>query len=139
MVRVRTSTLRPAYVPLTTPTTSPVRARRVLDPAAAGRGGRNWFSFLTGGTNPQVDDQQLGQALNVLRQHRDPGKLTYLASEASKLFNETLPFIPLWQLDRHTVFHNNLKVFVDDTTEPANPRVLNPTTLFQGVARWRLE
>jgi hypothetical protein len=77
--------------------------------------------------------------LSVLRQHRDPARLTEQATEASKLFNSSLPFIPLWQLDRHTVVHNSLMVSVDDTNDPANPRILNPTTLFQGVARWRLE
>ena len=129
-----------AYVPFDFPDDwHPFALGAVLDPAAAVRGGRNWFSFLTIGTNPQADDQQLGQVLNVLRQHRDPGKLTQQAAEANRLFNISLPFIPLWQLDRHTVVHNSLKVFVDDTTDPANPRVLNPTTLFQGVARWRLE
>ena len=54
-------------------------------------------------------------------------------------FNQVLPFIPLWQLDRHTVVSNNLKVYVEDTADPVSPRLLNPTTLFQGVARWRLE
>lgn len=129
-----------AYVPFDFPDDwHPFAVGAALDPAAAGRGGRNWFSFLTAGTSPHQNDQQLGQVLNVLRQHRDPAKLTDLAAEASKLFNESLPFIPLWQLDRHMVINNNLRIFVDHTSQPANPRVLNPTTLFQGVAWWRLE
>ena len=70
---------------------------------------------------------------------RDPAQLAAKAAEVSKRFNDCLPFIPLWQLDRHTVVHYNLKVFVDDTAEPVSPRLLNPTTLFQGVARWRLD
>jgi hypothetical protein len=55
------------------------------------------------------------------------------------LFNECLPFIPLWQLDRHTLVHNAVKVFTEDPDLPVGPRALNPTTLFQGVARWRLD
>jgi len=129
-----------AYVPFDYPDDwHPFALGAALDPAAAGRGGRNWFSFLAAGTNPQNEDQQLGQVLNVLRQHREPGKLMQLALEANTYFNRSLPFIPLWQLDRHTVIHNNLKVVLDDSNTPVNPRVLNPTTLFQGVARWRLE
>jgi ABC-type oligopeptide transport system substrate-binding subunit len=129
-----------AYVPFDYPDDwYPFALGAALDPSAAVRGGRNWFSFLTAGTSPDANDQQLGQMLSVLRQHRDPGKLVPLSMEASKAFSEILPFIPLWQLDRHTVIHNNLRIYVDDTNEPANPRVLNPTTLFQGVARWRLE
>ena len=78
-----------AYVPFDYPDDwHPFALGAVLDPAAAVRGGRNWFSFLTIGTNPQADDQQLGQVLNVLRQHRDPGKLTQQAAEANKLFND---------------------------------------------------
>jgi ABC-type oligopeptide transport system substrate-binding subunit len=129
-----------AYVPFDYPDDwHPFALGAALDPSAAIRGGRNWFSFLTAGTSPQDKEQELGQVLNVLRQHRDPSKLTQLASQASRLFNESLPFIPLWQLDRHTVFHNNLKVVLDESNTPINPRVLDPTTLFQGVARWRLE
>lgn len=111
----------------------------MLDPTAAGRGGRNWFSFLTPGTSPTADDQRLGQVLNELRLHRDPSKLVAKSLEAGRLFNESLPFIPLWQLDRHMVIHKSLKVFVEDSTDPVNPRLLNPTILFQGIARWRLE
>jgi hypothetical protein len=129
-----------AYVPFDYPDDwYPFALGAALDPAAAVRGGRNWFSFLTAGTSPDANDQQLGQMLSVLRQHRDPGKLVPLSMEASKAFTEILPFIPLWQLDRHTVIHTSLRIHVDDTNAPANPRVLNPTTLFQGVARWQLE
>ena len=111
----------------------------MLDPGAAGRGRRNWFSFLVRETNPAAADQELGRMLNELRFHRDPSQLAPRAVEVGKVFNESMPFIPLWQLDRHMVVHNSLKVYVDDTPDPVSPRLLNPTPLFQGVARWRLE
>jgi ABC-type transport system substrate-binding protein len=140
-VQVEHSRYDLAYLPFDYPDDwYPFALGAMLDPAAAERGGRNWFKFLSHRTNPHADDQQLGQLLNGLRLYRDvAGQLVPRATEAARLFNECLPFIPLWQLDRHTVVHNNLKIFVDDTTTPANPSVLNPTTLFQGVARWRMD
>jgi len=130
-----------AYVPFDYPDDwHPYALGAALDPLAATRGGRNWFSFLVKGTDPDADDLRLSQRLNELRGYRDfTGELAPRAAEAGKLFNDSLPFIPLWQLDRHTVVHTNLKVFVDDTADPANPTLLNPTTVFTGVARWRLE
>jgi ABC-type oligopeptide transport system substrate-binding subunit len=129
-----------AYVPFDYPDDwHPFALGAMLDPSAAGRGGRNWFGFGVRETNPDADDQRLGQVLNELRSYRDPAQLAARAADAGKLFNDCLPFIPLWQLDRHMVVHNALKVYVDDTPEPVHPRVLNPTPLFQGVARWRLE
>jgi peptide/nickel transport system substrate-binding protein len=129
-----------AYVPFDYPDDwHPFALGAALDPAAAGRGGRNWFGFLAGGTNPDPEDQRLGTILNELRLRRDPAQLAAKAAEVSNAFKDCLPFIPLWQLDRHMVVHNSLKVFVDDTVDPVSPRLLNPTPLFQGVARWRLE
>jgi hypothetical protein len=130
-----------AYVPFDYPDDwHPYALGAMLDPAAAERGGRNWFKFLSPKTNPDPADLQLGVLLNQLRLHRDfSGELAPRAAEAARLFNDSLPFVPLWQLDRHTVVHNALKVYVDDTPGPASPRLLNPTTLFQGVARWRIE
>jgi hypothetical protein len=130
-----------AYVPLDYPDDwHPFALGAMLDPAAAGRGGRNWFGFLQRGANPDAEDLRLGQLLTELRGYRDfAGQLAPRAREAGKLFNDCVPFVPLWQLDRHTVSHSGLKVFVDDAGGPVGPGVLNPTTLFQGVARWRLE
>jgi peptide/nickel transport system substrate-binding protein len=130
-----------AYVPFDYPDDwYPYALGAALDVQATGRGGRNWFHFQSPATNPDADDLQLGQLLMGLRNYCDvSGVLAARAADAGKRFNDSLPFIPLWQLDRHTVIHNSLKVFVEDTTEPVNPRLLNPTTLFQGVARWRLD
>jgi ABC-type transport system substrate-binding protein len=135
-----------AYIPFDYPDDwHPFALGAALDPQAEGRGGRNWFHFLAPNTNPDSQDEQLGRALLELRAHRDPmgddrnRGLVPRAGDAAKLFNDCLPFIPLWQLDRHTVVHNALKVFVEDTATQAPPRLLNPTPLFQGVARWKLE
>ena len=56
----------------------------------------------------------------------------------SDAFNDRVPFIPLWQLDRHMLVSNRVKFYADDA-EPMKPQALNPTTLFGGIARWRLE
>ncbi|MBA4186628.1 MAG: hypothetical protein C0467_01280 [Planctomycetaceae bacterium] len=130
-----------AYIPFDYPDDwHPYGLGAALDPLATARGGRNWFSFLMRDTNPDEQDQRLGQLLNELRGYRDfAGQLLPRAIEAGKLFNDSVPFVPLWQLDRHMVVHNSVKVFVDDKLEPVSPRLLNPTTLFQNVARWRLE
>ena len=130
-----------AYIPFEYPDDwHPFALGAALDPSAANLGGRNWFSFLAADTNPDAEDARLGQMLMALRVHRDfSGQLVPKALEAGRLFNECVPFVPLWQLDRHTVVHRNLKVYVDDTASPVRANVLNPTTLFQGIARWRLD
>ncbi len=129
-----------AYVPFDYPDDwYPFGLGAALDPNAWSRGGRNWFKFLGRGTNPDAKDQQLGQLLSELRAYRDFSQILPRAVQAGQLFNESLPFIPLWQLDRHMVVSNRLKVYVDDGGVPVSPGLLNPTLLFQGVARWRLD
>lgn len=129
-----------AYVPFDYPDDwHPYGLGAALDASAATRGGRNWFSFLGAGTNPDAQDQRLGQMLGEQRGYRDIGELTRRAIEVGKEFNESVPFVPLWQLHRHTAVHTGLKVYLDDASEPLSPKWLNPTPLFQNVARWRLE
>ena len=127
-----------AYVPFDYPDDwYPYALGAALDPTAAERGGRNWFGFLLRNTSPDGADEELGRALSKLRNYRDfAGELVPQSVAVSKLFNDSLPFIPLWQLDRHMVVSKRVKMFVDDTVEPVNPRLLNPTILISGVGRW---
>jgi ABC-type oligopeptide transport system substrate-binding subunit len=128
-----------AYVPFDYPDDwYPYALSAMLDPAAAGRSGRNVFGYLTQEGNPDKDDQDLGRELMGLRAYRDFSAITEKSKRISDAFNLNMPFIPLWQLDRHMLVSNRVKFFADDA-EPLNPRTLNPTTLFSGIARWRLE
>ena len=129
-----------AYVPFEYPDDwYPYALGAMLDPQAAERGGRNWMGFLQKGTGADDQDGRLGQLLTELRAYRDFSQVATKSVEVHKLFNESVPFVPLWQLDRHILVHNSVKIYVDDTDTPVSPRALNPTTLFQGIARWRLE
>ncbi|MBP3954509.1 hypothetical protein J8F10_04325 [Gemmata sp. G18] len=129
-----------AYVPFDYPDDwYPFALGAMLDPAAGERGGRNWTGFQTKNTAADAEDTRLGQLLNELRAYREFNSLASKTGEVHKLFNECVPFIPLWQIDRHMLFHESVKVYIDDSDTPVSPRVLNPTTLFQGIARWRLE
>jgi ABC-type transport system substrate-binding protein len=129
-----------AYVPFDYPDDwYPHGLGAMLDPTAADRGGRNWTGFMSRNTGGDGDDTRLVQLLNELRAYRDFHQLSAKSAEVNKLFNDCVPFVPLWQLDRHVLVHNALKVYTDDSDAPVSPRVLDPTRLFQGVARWRLE
>jgi peptide/nickel transport system substrate-binding protein len=130
-----------AYIPFDYPDDwHPYGLAAFLDPDATGRSGRNCMGYLGRDSAPDADDQSLGRLLQELRAYRDfSGAIVPKVREIHDLFNSNLPFIPLWQLDRHLLVSNRVKVYVGDGPEPASPAVLDPTTLFQNVARWRLE
>jgi peptide/nickel transport system substrate-binding protein len=112
-----------------------------LDPTAAGRGGRNCFGYLVADATyvPTDADRRLGTLLSEIRMHRDPAKLASLAGDIHAKFNETMPFIPLWQLDRHIVISAAVKPWTDDSPRPLSPRFLDPARLFSNVSKWRVE
>ena len=130
-----------AYVPFDYPDDwYPYGLAALLDPTAGGPGGRNFTGFRTPGTNPDGDEIQLGQWLTELRDHGDfAGAVVPKTAELHEKFNEVMPFVPLWQLDRLVVASDRVKVYVEDSPKPADPAVLNPTVLFHNAARWRLE
>ena len=130
-----------AYVPFDYPDDwHPFGLAAFLDAAAVGRDGRNWLGYLDPATNPDAEDLRLKQLLTELRGYRDySGAVVPKVRVVHDLFNDCMPFIPLWQLDRHTVMHTSLKIFVDESADPSNPRLLNPAVLFHNVARWRLD
>lgn len=111
-----------------------------LDPTAAGNGGRNFLSYRTKGTTPSGADDGLTEALADLKAHRDSeGEIKKASREVAERFVEAMPFIPLWQLDRHTVFTGGVKVYFDGRTKEVPYEQLDPITLFSNVSRWKLE
>ena len=111
----------------------PLDLARLLDGSAANRGGRNFLGYLAPKTNSTLADRKFATLLTGVRDSRDfEGALKPKAQEIHAKFAEVVPFVPLWQLDRHTVVSKFLKL-------PLPAKLLNPTTLFSGVKDWKLE
>jgi ABC-type transport system substrate-binding protein len=110
-----------------------------LDPTANGPGGRNYLGYLSKEMTPSDADEKLGRALQAVREHRDTASLDRLAHDVHRKFNDAVPFVPLWQIDRHMVISTAVKLRLDGLPDEASPRLLNPTTLFNSVGLWRVE
>ena len=130
-----------AYLPLDCPNVwFPETLASLLDKSAAVPGGRNVLGYLADGTSPAAEDLKLSETLAEARLYRDPaGRLGPLAARLHQQFNDAVPFVPLWQLDRHTVLAAGVKVRFPGEADEVDPRRLDPTTLFTGVAEWRVE
>jgi ABC-type oligopeptide transport system substrate-binding subunit len=130
-----------AYMPFDYPDDwHPFGLAAFLDPDAAGRDGRNVTGFLSLGTNPDEKDRELGGELAAFREHRDyAGDLAPRAQRVHTQFNERMPFVPLWQLDRHTLVSGKLRVVLDETGDVVTAERLNPAVLFHNAARWKME
>ena len=117
----------------------PLRLGSYLDPTAAGSNGRNICGYLTPTSDPTPDDDELGRLLAQARLYRDlDGKLLPLAHDIHRRFNATMPFVPLWLLDRHTVIANSVKVRLDGWSTETPAQLLDPSTLFGSVELWEM-
>ena len=117
----------------------PLDLASFLDPTAAGPGGRNVCGYLAGGAGGTKEDDDLGRKLAEVPLYRDPNRLSALARDLHKRCNDAVPFVPLWNLDRHMVVSTVVKVFLDGRPEEVSPGLLDQTTLFRSVGRWRME
>jgi peptide/nickel transport system substrate-binding protein len=112
----------------------------LLDRAAAVNGGRNFLNYLAEGTTPQAGDNELRLALEEVRAHRDfRDKVREGTWKVHAKFLERMPFIPLWQLDRHLVIHQALETHLDEPGDRFPPERLDPAMIFTGVEFWRLK
>ncbi len=111
-----------------------------LDPSAAGGGGRNFNWYRAKGTVSSRADDGLTDALAELKAHRDSeGEIKKAARDVFDRFNEAVPFIPLWQLDRHMVISTGVKVYFDGRAKEVPYEQLDPVTLFSNISRWKLD
>lgn len=109
----------------------------LLDRTAAGRGGRNFLGYLAPGSNPQAEDNALRISLDEIRGHRDfRDSVREETWKVHAKFLARMPFVPLWQLDRHIVVHKNLDLILDG--EKLTPEQLDAATIFTGIENWRL-
>ena len=118
----------------------PLALAQLLDSMATGENGRNVFGYLEKSSNPTADDSKYGKLLSDAKQTRDvDGKLKPLAHDLFTRFNEVVPFVPLWQIDRHMVVSTKLKIHFAGRLEAVLPRQLDTTAFFNSVGNWKLE
>jgi len=118
----------------------PLGLSTFLDPDAAGANGRNVTGFGLRQSGPTAADDALGQRLLDATRTRDfEGKLKPLAHDIHKKFADSVPFVPLWQLDRHLAISRKVKIQFDGSAEAVPAARLDPTPLLQNVSRWRVE
>ena len=129
-----------AYLPLDYPDPFfPLGLGSFLDPTAAQPGGRNVTGWRSAQAGKTPADERLAVLLDEARRHQDPKKLTQLGEGIFTAANEAVPWVPLWQLDRHMVTSTAVRVRLPGKAEPVSPAVLDATTLFSGVGRWSVE
>ena len=89
---------------------------------------------MTSGTNPTEADRRLRRLIDEAGKSRNFSKIVQQKTwDIHALFNQRMPFVPLWQLDRFMVVHKDLE---DDSIRkkpPLGPSRLNPATVFTGV------
>lgn len=109
----------------------------LFDPDADGIGGRNFTGYLSTGTKPQNEDLAFKNEFDAVRKSRDfRDKVREGTWKLHSRFLARMPFIPLWQLDRHVVVHNGLELNLDG--KKFDPARLDPAVIFTGVEGWRL-
>ena len=70
--------------------------------------------------------------------HRNFDRVQFAAHTIHRLFwQQEMPFIPLWQLDRFVAFHDDVKLF--DGNEPLAASSLDAQRIFQTLEYWKLE
>jgi peptide/nickel transport system substrate-binding protein len=73
-------------------------------------------------------DSELESLFGKELSHRQFSEMQRPAQSIHGIFQEKMPFVPLWQLDTVAAYHNSLK-----------PGAIDPLLLFPGVEEWRIE
>src|SRR5262249_25465664 len=96
----------------------------------------------TNSTDPdrRDPDRRLKKLMDEVRVYRDFTKEAKDRTwDIHALFNQRVPFVPLWQLDRYIVTHRDLEIFFDNPEAPVPGEPIDPAVVFTGVEMWRLK
>jgi peptide/nickel transport system substrate-binding protein len=106
----------------------------LLDPRSSKKRGRNFLGVRSGSSLEKEFRDVLG--------HRDFARVQATTHTIHRIFVvEEMPFIPLWQLDRHLAVHNDLRLHDGTRDVPLDARTpapIDPLRLFSTVEYWRL-
>jgi peptide/nickel transport system substrate-binding protein len=93
----------------------------LFDPSdrAMGRGGRNFLGYH--------NDPELEPLFRQVNGHREFEVIKKLTHDIHAIFHEKMPFIPLWQLDTHVAYHEDLTMVHMD-----------PLLIFPHIEEWKL-
>ena len=92
------------------------------------------------GTNPTEADRRLRRLIDEAGKSRNFSKIVQQKTwDIHALFNQRMPFVPLWQLDRFMVVHKDLEMYFDPQEAAVGTEQLNPATVFTGVEMWRIK
>jgi peptide/nickel transport system substrate-binding protein len=96
----------------------------LFDPASAERGGRNFLG--------RINDPKLETLFREALEYREFDKVQRKTHDIHMRIYDTMPLVPLWQLDTHLAIHDSVK--------PAPQlRYLDPLRLFTHAELWKLE
>ena len=106
----------------------------LLDQRSARKGGRNFLNYTRGARLETLFREALG--------HRDFNRVRAVTHTIHQTFvQDAMPFIPLWQLDRHVAVHNDLRLndgTRDVPLDASTPVPLDPLRLFSTVEYWKI-
>ena len=106
----------------------------LLDPRSAQLGGRNYLGYTKAAN--------LERRFQEVRGHRNFDRVREITHTIHRIFiQQEMPFIPLWQLDRQLVVHNDLLLYDGVRNLPVHagtPLPLDPLRLFSTVEYWKV-
>jgi ABC-type oligopeptide transport system substrate-binding subunit len=102
----------------------------LFDPESTGKGGKNYLGF---------GDTSLSSLFRRALQYREFSEVQRQTHMIHRRLYDTMPLIPLWQLDSHVAIHDQLQT-VPRWTENVNDRTANvdPLRLFTHAELWQL-
>ncbi len=111
----------------------------LFDRNATGTDGRNYMGYLGPNSGVETQDRRFANQLAETLRHRDfYGHLQQDMHEVHRLFNDRMPFIPLWQRDRHLVISRKVTLPGQALGQVHTPDRFDPKTVFQEIEGWRL-